>query len=80
MAGALFLPHVRPLPQLSRNMYYGHRGIAPYVRDAVQVTGVSSLARGRRKMGSLGQRKKVVTATPGWYRARSTEPLTVCNP
>jgi len=79
MAGALFLPHVLPLPQLSRDMYYGPRGIAPYVRDAVQVTVVSSLARGRRKMGSPGQRKLVVTATPGWYRARSTEPLTVCN-
>ena len=54
MAGALFLPHVLPLPQLSRDMYDGRRGIAPYVRDAVQVTVVSSLARGRRKMGSPG--------------------------
>jgi hypothetical protein len=35
-------------------MYYGHRGITPYGRDAVQVTVVSSLARGRRKMGSPG--------------------------
>jgi len=54
MAGALFLPHVLPLPQLSRDMYDGHRGIAPDVRDAVQGTVVSSLARGRRKMGSPG--------------------------
>jgi putative component of membrane protein insertase Oxa1/YidC/SpoIIIJ protein YidD len=36
-------------------------------------------AGGRRKMGSPGQSKRVVTATPGGYRALSTAPPSVCH-